>query len=855
MDVMQENNCGAVLEDSPSDKLLSPESADVRDEYSEPELLPRVGYEFQVEIPSLVAESDCLFGTKNPADIPHTLLTGLPIPATWINDEVGYKHEPLEAHGDSIDISGCAKGTQNSSGRCRLKPKVEPKNEMDQKDNGKGYQLVPGSADDTWGEIDKASFVLGLYIFGKNLVQVKKFVGSKRMGEILSLYYGTFYRSEKYLKWSECRKIKSKRCVYGQRIFTGIRQQELLSRLQLHLSEESRNTLLEDSKALEEGKLSLEEYVFTLRDKVGLNALVEAVGIGKGKQDLTGMAMEPLKSNQVDNGRPEIPIGKEWSKLTSMEIIKFLTGGYRLSKARSSDVFWEAVWPRLLARGWHSEEPNNHGCASGSKHSLVFLIPGVKKFSRRKLVKGNHYFDSVSDVLNKVAGEPGLLELEIGDDKGDTSKEENGWANETVLNKVDFADQQRHCYLRPRTPNCKDVMKFTVVDTSLANGGTMKVRELRSLPVEMRNPTSSRSHTEDSGTETSEESTDESDSPDTMCPDREKQNGLKPTKIDIDESFNGLLRNASNAVDFDMDVSFDRILSNASNGTLSVCGPDLTNAPVVKFSDQKSSICNGTQPRNAIKAELSQRMKPSNNVRLAPATKKGRRLTACNRSETTGVTINGLVSPVFKQDEARCSDGYADSSESVTFQVDPSQENLASTGPLHKGGLITSGEGNLSNTISDVEHPYEEPPLRRVIDLNLPILPDGETDEYFIKEETKGQPDQTSRQPDDSSANLHTLEQQPNMINRRHSTRNRPLTTKALEALAFGFLNTKQKRRFGDAFPQETQLPSRRARSRGRVNENLGSAVANLQHDEETQDDLCSENNNIFASNLGLKVD
>ncbi|KAJ0034821.1 hypothetical protein Pint_24553 [Pistacia integerrima] len=842
MDVMQENNCGAVLEDTSTDKLLSPESTDVCDEYRDPELFPRVGDEYQVEIPSLVAESDCLLDTNNPADIPHTLLMGLPIPVTWIS-------EPLEAHGHSVDTSGCTKETQNFSGRRNLKPKVEPKDialdrgiEMDQKRSGKGYRLVPGSAHDIWSDIDKASFVLGLYIFGKNLVQVKKFVGSKRMGEILSFYYGTFYRSEKYRKWSECRKMKSKRCVYGQRIFTGMRQQELLSRLQPHVSEECQNTLLEDCKALGEGKFSLEEYVFTLRAKVGLTALVEAVGIGKGKQDLTGMAMEPLKSNQVGTGRPEIPVGKAWSKLTSVEIIKFLTGGYRLSKARSSDLFWEAVWPRLLARGWHSEEPNNHGCAAGSKHALVFLIPGVKKFSRRKLVKGNHYFDSVSDVLSKVAGEPGLLELEIGADKGDISKQENGWASKTELNKANFADQQRHCYLRPRTPNRMDVMKFTVVDTSLANGGTMKVRELRSLPVEMRNAPNSRSHSEDSDTGTSEESTDESDSSDTMCSDREERNGLKPTKIDLHESFDRLLKNASNGADSDMDVSFDRILRNASNGPFSVGGPDLSNAPVVKMSDQKSSMCNDIQARDVIKAELSQRMKTSNNIHLAPVMKKRRRLTACNRTETTSGTINGLVGPILKQDEARCCAGYADFSENGTFQVDSSKEKLPSTSSLSKGNLVISGEGTLRNAISGVEHPYEGPPPRRVIDLNLPILPDGETDEYFMKEETEGQPDQISWQPDDSSAHLHTLAQQPNMINRRHSTRNRPLTTKALEALAFGFLNTKQKRRFGDA-------PSRRARSRGRVNENLGSGVADL-HDDEREDDLSTDSNNIFASSL-----
>ncbi|XP_044499936.1 uncharacterized protein LOC123221229 isoform X2 [Mangifera indica] len=808
MDGMQENNCAAVLGDTFTENLLSPESTDVCDEYRDLELLPRVGGEYQVDIPSLVAESDCLLDTKNPAHIPHTLLMGLPIPVTWINEEVGsHKHEPSEANSHSVDTSGCAKRTQNVTGRRNLKPKVAPKDivldigtETDQKRGGKGYCLVPGSTHDSWSDIDKASFVLGLYIFGKNLVQVKKFVGSKGMGEILSFYYGIFYGSEKYRKWSECRKIKSKRSVYGQRIFTGMRQQELLSRLQPHVSEESPNTLLEDSKALGEGKISLEEYVFALRAKVGLTALVEAVGIGKGKQDLTSMAMEPLKSNQVAAGRPEIPIGKAWSKLTSVEIIDFLTGGHRLSKARSSDLFWEAVWPRLLARGWHSEEPNNHGCAAGPKNPLVFLVPGVKKFSRRKLVKGNHYFDSVSDVLSKVAGEPGLLELELGADKGDISKEENGWANKTEVNKADSADQQRHCYLRPRTPNRMDAMKFTVVDTSLANRGTMKVRELRSLPIEMRSAPNARSHSQDSDTETSE-STDESDSSGTMCSDREEQNGLKPTKMDIDGSFDRLVRNSSNGADFDMDVPSEKIPRNATNGPLSAGGPDLTNAPVVKLSDQKSSMCNDIQARDGIKVELSQRTKPSNNVHLAPVTKKRRRLNACNRKETTSGTMNELAGSMVKQDETRCCAGYADSGESVTSEVDSSIKMLPSTSSLSKASLVVSSEGTLSNTISGIEHSSEEPLPRRVIDLNLPMLPDGETDQFFMKEETEGQPDQTSWQPDDSGAHLHTLEQQPNMINRRQSTRNRPLTTKALEALAFGFLNTKQKRRFGDAFP------------------------------------------------------
>lgn len=93
--------------------------------------------------------------------------------------------------------------------------------------------------------------------------------------------------------------------------------------------------------------MSLTEYVFSIKSFVGLETFVDAVAIGKGKQDLTSMVIRPVR----------IPVGEACSNLTHAEIVKFLTGGYRLSEVQSSDLFWEAVWPRLLARGWHSEQP------------------------------------------------------------------------------------------------------------------------------------------------------------------------------------------------------------------------------------------------------------------------------------------------------------------------------------------------------------------------------------------------------------------------------------------------------------------------------------------------------------------
>jgi hypothetical protein len=68
------------------------------------------------------------------------------------------------------------------------------------------------------------------------------------------------------------------------------------------------------------------------------------------------------------------------------------------------------------------------------------------------------------------------------------SKEENGWTYATKLEQEYFYDQQHYCYIKPRTPSRNtNVLKFTVVDTSLANGKTTKVRELRSFPSGVMN--------------------------------------------------------------------------------------------------------------------------------------------------------------------------------------------------------------------------------------------------------------------------------------------------------------------------------------------------------------------------------
>ncbi|KAK8476401.1 hypothetical protein V6N13_137055 [Hibiscus sabdariffa] len=516
--VMLEPNCNLIEETSP-ELLLSPDSPDISDIFGDPQLSPRVGYKYQVEIPPMVTGTEHLSLLMDPVDsdgipyLAHSFLLGLPLSVMWTHDEdivyedegkggscksndgtkvdksvkcrksrKGQSSKRKRNSEPSLDVSDAKLVNEKESNADNLECRITNKTNLFRPFEVESSYLVPGAAGDSWSNAEVDGFLLALYIFGKNFGQIKRFIKNKDMGDILSFYYGALYRSDGYHRWSDGQKRSRRKNVYGRKIFTGWRQQELLSRLLVHVPDELQDKFLEVSKSFLEGKTSLENYVCHLKTSVGLSALVEAVGIGKGKTDLTGLAMEPLKATQVS---PEIPSGKACSSLTSSDIIRFLTGGFRLSKARCNDIFWEAVWPRLLAQGWHSEQPKNR-CSVGSKHYLVFLMPGVKKFSRRKLVKGNHYFDSVSDVLSKVASEPTLIELDSEGDCMRSCSDKNGCIPGESSDQDDPA-YHKPCYLKPRvSTDSSNHMKFTVVDSSLIHGGkASKMRELRYLPIDL----------------------------------------------------------------------------------------------------------------------------------------------------------------------------------------------------------------------------------------------------------------------------------------------------------------------------------------------------------------------------------
>lgn len=92
-----------------------------------------------------------------------------------------------------------------------------------------------------WKDIECKSFLLGLYSFGKKLLLVKEFVETRSMSDVLTYYYAKFYRSTEYIRWSQSRKLEGS--IKEDKIYTGWRRHELLSRITPHVSSDSKQSL------------------------------------------------------------------------------------------------------------------------------------------------------------------------------------------------------------------------------------------------------------------------------------------------------------------------------------------------------------------------------------------------------------------------------------------------------------------------------------------------------------------------------------------------------------------------------------------------------------------------------------
>lgn len=240
--------------------FLTSDVSDMEDEFGEPEVEPRVGDEYQAELPAYIGapyRSQIVMKTGDleiADNVSESFLFGLPLPLMWthcgFDRSCGF--ESLESvrgrKGHVICEGKNVGGFSNFKSSCRNEAADIGSELGIGLDPPRGRYLLPELlCGQTWTDIEYNSFLLGLYAFGKSLNFLKKFVGTKSMGDILFFYYGKFYKSKGYSRWAQCRKSKTRRCIFGQKIFTGWRQQELLSRLFSHVAKDCQTHLTEVS--------------------------------------------------------------------------------------------------------------------------------------------------------------------------------------------------------------------------------------------------------------------------------------------------------------------------------------------------------------------------------------------------------------------------------------------------------------------------------------------------------------------------------------------------------------------------------------------------------------------------------
>ncbi|KAI4338516.1 hypothetical protein MLD38_023565 [Melastoma candidum] len=770
MDSVQQSSNRGCIEDT-SDSRVHYDGYSV---FGDPEIFPRIGDEFQAEIPALGSGYDLSGALKGPAgkgSADGSLRfsgAGLPIPIMWIGAKVesmkserpedpSFEKVPVKSGEFQWTLVDNDKETEVEPGFGSSNLSMRGGKEVSKQRNTGFHVPLPGLECSSSSNEKEETFLLGLYIFGKNLRQVKNFMEPETMGTVLFHYYGKFYGSPKYRRWSELRKMKSRKCILGQKILTGTRQPELFSRLLPDLSIESRNRLLEVAKTFGEGRTSFEDMCSVLRP------------------------------NHTVSLCPEIPVGKACSELSAGEIIGFLTGGFRLSKARSNDLFWEAVWPRLLARGWHSEQPEN-----GYRHALVFLVPGVKKFSRRRLVKGNHYFDSVSDVLSKVATEPRLLDIE----ELEANREEHGSLHGSEPDE-ESVDEDHPCYLKPRTGPSRspNEMKFTIVDTSRANGDIRKLRELHCFPSEM---STSPAPLRERGNVCCDEPTNASVSADSLI-------------FSMDETKTGK-KISHQGKDFE---------HGASSWGSATTGLD--------SADVFAEVQNGPKdffPRKIVKSRPKPRVRP----KMKSIVDRAQKSHAHNQFDTSCNFVGVPVQSIHKQEEASCCSSNPHVGE-ILLMADPSAEPFLAAEYGTNGDLCISVEGGaaFSSEISSKVSSQEHPQARTLIDLNLPVLPDMDFDDGT--EVVYSQQDNNACQESDLQSGKYGFSEQEFCPSpRRQGTRNQQPTARALEAFALGLLDTKKKRKARTGSSTECLLrPSKRPAGRLHGDENHTNSVFRIK--------------------------
>ncbi|PNX71895.1 hypothetical protein L195_g032930 [Trifolium pratense] len=587
---------------------------------------------------------------------------------------------------------------------------------------------------------------------------------------------------------------------------------------------------------------------------VGIGVLVEAVGIGNEKGDLTRLGGENGKNSRAFSA----PTGKALSSLGPSDIIQSLTGG-RLSKTKRTELFWEAVWPRLLARGWHSEQPKTRGYVT-SKDFLVFLIPGVEKFSRRKLVKGNHYFDSISDVLSKVEAEPNILVLEEEEAKIDSCNEDEP---DKGSNEDDLSDDHRQCYLKPRSSTYnKDHIKFMVIDTtSLVHGrNPSHIRELKSVPVN----SVCEAEIDDAGKKYKGKKYMRKVNRSKDMSKSIKQKSSKLTVIDTNRLSGGKILKLKvkqrKHPPLELEDTSMTITGLLRESKMLICGKRKINE-----TDSHESVSDGSatskkeardnSDNNANKMVESQKIKQASvfdDNRLKRITKHqfNRRVRSGDSNHSAGPIKRRRLSDCAKAEKSRAIENSSRGmgsdklgfSRSSSFQ--DANQNACDLVSHHQNGSSTASSADRTVEEDNEEIICNESYQRmstscvkvekcESFTFNIPHAPSKSENSKTMTMVEEGEQGLKAKDPCLTSATHEVVEeplrtpcdvgsleqeQQADIIPRRQSTRNRPLTVRALECIANEFLLEEKRPKKKDIqTPQNPFNPCRKARTRGKT--------------------------------------
>ncbi|GAU11193.1 hypothetical protein TSUD_341830 [Trifolium subterraneum] len=235
--------------------------------------------------------------------------------------------------------------------------------------------------------------------------------------------------------------------------------------------------------------------------------------------------------------------------------------------------------------------------------------------------------------------------------------------------------------------------------------------------------------------------------------------------------------------------------------------PETLNTTEVEVENYKchSDLPDDEHSREMNEQPLIQKMTSDDCTKPFPCTTKMQELRACSHrefdlnAEDTSMDRNFDLNEPFSPSNPHAASEGMDFSVGLETLSFPSYPAKSSPNMSHEGSVTENhqaGEGSAKNSetrmLIDLNFPQVPPDLSLEMEIPSSKAIQLNDDQWAHTLSSSSETTQLNVKPEIPDLNK---EHQPSIVNRRQSTRNRPLTTKALEALEYGFLNSKRKRK------------------------------------------------------------